>query len=71
MHGMMHPLYQYRKDNDLTLEGFASRFGVNKTTAMRWEDGNISAERALEIAKKTGIPKEKLRPDIFGNGSAA
>jgi DNA-binding XRE family transcriptional regulator len=63
---MKNPITQYRAENSLTLEALGERLGVNKTTVMRWEEGRISAERAIEIESATGIPKSKLRPDLFG-----
>lgn len=39
-------------------------FGVNKSTAMRWEE-RVPAERVIGIAEVTGIPPHKLRPDLY------
>jgi DNA-binding transcriptional regulator YdaS (Cro superfamily) len=59
------PLRQYRSAEQLTLEALAARFGVNKTTIMRWEEGHVPAERVLAVSKATGIPPHELRPDIY------
>jgi transcriptional regulator with XRE-family HTH domain len=58
-------LRAYRADHGLTLEHIANLFGVNKTTVLRWEEGQVPAERVLSISKATGIPPEQLRPDIY------
>ena len=55
----------YRTANKLTLEQFGARFGVHKTTVMRWEADGPPAERALEIEKATGVPRWQLRPDLW------
>lgn len=59
------PLRSYREVERLSLEGLGALFGVHKTTVMRWEDGAIPAERVIEIESKTGIPRHRLRPDLY------
>jgi DNA-binding transcriptional regulator YdaS (Cro superfamily) len=39
--------------------------GVDKGTVSKWNRGLIPAERIVEIERITGIPREKLRPDLF------
>lgn len=60
-------LRDFRK-NGHTLDAMADLFNVNRTTILRWEKGEvpIPIKRLERIAKATGIPREKLRPDIFG-----
>lgn len=62
------PLAKYRAAKKLSLEAVATQFNVNKTTIMRWENGEvpIPVNRLGEIASVTGISRKKLRPDIFG-----
>jgi transcriptional regulator with XRE-family HTH domain len=62
---MKHPITEYRANKNLSLEAFGGKFGVNKSTVLRWESGQVTAERAVEIERKTGIPRSKLRPDLF------
>lgn len=62
---MVSPIATFRKERDLSMEAFGKPFGVNKTTVLRWEDNGVSAERAVEIERAWGIPRHKLRPDIF------
>lgn len=38
--------------------------GVTPQAVWRWR--RVPAEHALAIEKLTGIPRERLRPDIFG-----
>lgn len=58
-------LRAYRDRNSVTLEGLASSFGVNKTTVLRWEEGQVPAERVLEVERVTGVPRSDLRPDLY------
>jgi DNA-binding XRE family transcriptional regulator len=44
----------------------AELFGVGRHTWIRWEQGDIPAERVLELSDRTGIPRAQLRPDLFG-----
>ncbi|WP_027039095.1 helix-turn-helix domain-containing protein [Mesorhizobium ciceri] len=50
-----------------TLDEVATLFGVNKATIIRWENGEVPlpAKRLKEFEDVTGIPRQKLRPDIF------
>lgn len=60
------PLAKYRSAKGLSLDDIAAPLGVNKTTVMRWEAGShpIPLKRLAAVAKLTGIPKKKLRPDL-------
>lgn len=58
-------LRSFRKTRQLTLEELGARFGVNKTSIMRWEKKKVPAERVLSISKFTGIPAHELRPDLY------
>jgi DNA-binding transcriptional regulator YdaS (Cro superfamily) len=42
--------------------------GVSQPVVSEWLGGKakIPPKRASEIAKLTGIPREEIRPDIFG-----
>ena len=59
------PLRRYRLAAELSLETLALSFGVNKTTVLRWEEGRIPAERVLHIERVTGVPRHRLRPDLY------
>ena len=62
---MIMSIRNYREIRRLTLEQFAKKFGVHKTTVMRWEAGNVPAERVLEIEHVIGVSRHKLRPDLY------
>lgn len=66
-------LAKYRAAKKLSLEAVATQFKVNKTTIMRWENGDvpIPVSRLGEIAAITGISRKRLRPDIFGKPEVA
>lgn len=55
-----------------TLEEVAALFSVNKATIIRWENGEVPlpAKRLKEFEEVTGIPRQKLRPDLY-EGMAA
>ncbi len=69
------PLRRYRDQVGKTLEALGREFGVNKSTMLRWEEGRVPPDRALEVERLTGISRHELRPDIYGapvvNGAAA
>ncbi len=58
-------LFAYRRDMSLTLEQAGAKFGVDKTTFMRWEAGAIPPKRVAEVSFVTGVPMHVLRPDVF------
>lgn len=66
-------LTSYRADNGkMSLEQFGSLFtpAVDKSTVLRWERGQVTPKRAIEIERITGISRHELRPDIFGPAPA-
>jgi DNA-binding transcriptional regulator YdaS (Cro superfamily) len=48
---------------------FARRLGVSHVATYKWERNRVSAERALHIHREFGIPKWKLRPDLWPRSS--
>lgn len=60
------PLQTYRKDNGLTLEALAARFGVQKAAVWKWERHRPPADKVLDIEAETKISRHVLRPDVFG-----
>lgn len=42
----------------------ASELGITKQAVYQWR--KIPAERARDVERITGIPREYLRPDIYG-----
>jgi DNA-binding transcriptional regulator YdaS (Cro superfamily) len=51
--------------NGLRLIDLARRLGLNKATITRWSQGAVPAEKVLLVERETGIPREKIRPDIY------
>jgi DNA-binding transcriptional regulator YdaS (Cro superfamily) len=56
----------YRETQGVRLDDLAARLGVNKSTLWRWEEGQVPAERVLEVERVTGVSRHALRPDVFG-----
>lgn len=50
----------------MTKTEIAAKCGVNKSTVTRWFAGRIPAERAIDLERVTGIPRQTIRPDLFG-----
>lgn len=52
----------------VTRSKLAREIGVHKSQVTRWTKWGmpIPAERAAQIEAVTGIPREKLCPDVFG-----
>jgi DNA-binding transcriptional regulator YdaS (Cro superfamily) len=65
MRRMSKSIAAYRRECDLSLEQFARAFRVHKTTAMRWEQKRVPAERVLDVERITGISRHELRPDLY------
>jgi DNA-binding transcriptional regulator YdaS (Cro superfamily) len=63
---MNHPITDFRKQNEITLEALARRLGIGKASLCKWEKGRVPAERCPDVEKITGIPRSLLRPDIYG-----
>jgi DNA-binding transcriptional regulator YdaS (Cro superfamily) len=65
------PLRKHRAEAKLTLGQLAERFGVNKSTVLRWEEGRVPAERVLDVERTTGISRHELRPDLYSEPERA
>jgi transcriptional regulator with XRE-family HTH domain len=57
---------KYREDRGLSREALGRELGVTGVSVGRWEDGirNIKLTLVTEVARKTGLPPEELRPDL-------
>ena len=44
----------------------ARELKVDKATVTRWAQGHVPLTRVYQVEEKTGISREKLRPDFFG-----
>jgi plasmid maintenance system antidote protein VapI len=60
-------LAAYMLENDMTDGNLAACLGVSDELVRLWRHGRrpISAKRAIEISKVTGIPRHQLRPDLW------
>ncbi len=47
----------------------AKALNVTPGAITQWADKQVPAERVFQVAKHTGIPIEKLRPDIMGDAA--
>lgn len=47
----------------------ARELGVTPGAVTQWADKQVPAERVFVVSKLTGIPIEKLRPDIMGDAA--
>lgn len=43
----------------------AEKCGVKQPTVMHWLQESVSGERAVQIEQVTGVPRERIRPDLF------
>lgn len=64
---------EFRKASGKTLDGVAEMFGVDRRTIIRWEKGEppVPVGRLDEVEAVTGIPRARLRPDVFKQPEAA
>lgn len=46
----------------------AELLGCTQPNIVYWLYYKVPAERAHQIEKKTGVPREYMRPDLFDNG---
>jgi len=51
------------------IRSLARAIGVTYQAIQSWKK-RIPAERVLDIERATGIPREKLRPDLYGKRHA-
>lgn len=45
------------------------KLGLSRAAASQWD--RIPAERVVEVEKLTGVPRERLRPDLYRAPQAA
>lgn len=67
----MNPIEQFRKEAGLSREQVAAEIGVDPVTVWRWENGKVLVppDRLAKVESVTGISRQKLRPDIFGDAA--
>lgn len=62
-----HPLTHWRKANGITQAAFGQMLKptVGDAAITKWEKGRVPAERVLDVERVTGIPRSRIRPDIY------
>lgn len=66
------PLRLYRKAVGMSQADLAEKLKLEGTgTISKWENGRIPAERVLDVERITGIPRHRLRPDIYPEEKAS
>lgn len=68
----MDALTQYREKRTLSQQALADALGVSRQMIGMIEGGRrkITAEFAVQINAKLGIPLARLRPDLWGRRAA-
>jgi DNA-binding transcriptional regulator YdaS (Cro superfamily) len=59
------PIRAWRDLNDVSVKDFAEMVGVQDSAVCKWERRGVSASKALDVHRATGIPLHRLRPDIY------
>lgn len=61
------PFAKFRKEAGLTIAQAAEKFGVDRTTIIRWEKGEpmIPLKRLEDARVIIGASVQELRPDLF------
>jgi len=65
----MSELRQYLDESRGRGVELAHALGVTPGAITQWADKQVPAERVFQVSRITGIPIEKLRPDIVGNAA--
>lgn len=52
-------------ERQMRLADLARELKVDKSIVTRWAQRQVPAERMSDVSHVTGIPIEKLRPDLF------
>ncbi len=63
---MNNSLVTLLKARGLRLADLATRLEVDKATVTRWAQKSVPVGRVSDVSRVTGIPVEKLRPDLAG-----
>ncbi len=69
----LHPLRQYREENNLSQEALGVKLGVTGMTIYRWETGDRLPQRGNwpRITKKTGLDPADFMPFAKSSAGAA
>jgi len=61
--GRMNAVTEYLKTERGRLKLLAAELGISPAAVAQWK--RIPAERVVEVERVTGIPRAKLRPDLY------
>jgi DNA-binding transcriptional regulator YdaS (Cro superfamily) len=64
-----HRLSELLRDRGLKLVDLARKLGIDKGTVTRWGQKGVPVNRVLDVERETGIPRQDLRPDFFGEAA--
>jgi transcriptional regulator with XRE-family HTH domain len=64
----IHPLRAYRLRHGLSCAELAKALDIAEPTLRSFENGHrvVSAETAVEIERRIGVTRQRLRPELFG-----
>jgi len=67
METQISPIRAYRLAQNLSAEEVAGWFGISETTLRSYENGHrkVPPEFAVDFEKRTGVPRNKLLPNLF------
>jgi DNA-binding transcriptional regulator YdaS (Cro superfamily) len=51
---------------NMRLSQLATKLKINKSSVTRWSKGKVPGDRVIAVETATGIPREFLRPDLYG-----
>lgn len=63
----MKAIAKYMKERGLSQKEFGRQVGVNQSMVSQWLTGTrpLSPKKAIQINKRTAIPRHELRPDLW------
>lgn len=68
---MQNNLLHLLSEKNMRRIDLANALGVDKSLVTRWAQKRVPVERVADVERVTGIPRQKLRPDVFGHPEGA
>lgn len=59
------PITLWRKAHGVTQRELGRKLGVKDAAITKWEKGRVPAERVLDLERVTGVPRHRIRPDLY------
>lgn len=47
------------------LSATADRYGISRQAVQNWRTRGIAQDRVKQVAKDSGVPRERLLPDLY------